>query len=370
MNLNYKKIINRISFICVFGMLSYIAIRDISIIDIILYPFIFNIIYMAILFIHEISHFLTALACKANIIRLEVKSIEIKKINKKWNACLKRRLNRNLSYEGCLFLKCDTINDSNEFEKCKRRLINISLGGVLSTIITFIVTLIVHKYFANNIWTATLVLLSGYFLVSVVLGDLLMVYFMLTSHEFCLYIMLESEIISNSIEDSDSKEYIIEQIIERLSELKNNGVASDKLNNILLCYNKLLIFSLSEGKKYISDDIFYYIINELYKITYEDKTFRTNVQLNENSDIVMNSILYCRILNDDIKANELIHFAKQNNIFNLNEMSISNLLVKELLNEENENKMSQIIERVNNQLGSYKHLYMNLINQIMRENKI
>lgn len=367
MNLNYKKILPNILYIYVFWMLSYIATRDSSIINIILYPFIFITIYMIILIIHEISHFFTAIVCKANIIRLEIKSIEIRRINKKWNIYLKKNLNNDLSYEGCLFLKCDNINNFNEFKKCKRKFIIISLGGIISSIITFIVLIIIHKYFVNNIWIATSVLISSYILVSVVLGDLLMIYLMSTSKAFCLYMLLETDIISNSIESSVSKNYIIEQMIELLIELKNKCTKSNELKYALLCYNKLLMFSLAEGKKYISDDIFYYMTDKLYKMKYVKEKTITNVSLNENIDIVMNSILYCKVLNnDEAKANELIRFAKYNNILNLNDTSISNLLVKELIHKQSENKISQIINIVYRKQGSYKYLYMSLINRIMK----
>lgn len=309
--INTSKILGLIIVIWILGFTASYGYAN-RYMQIALLPIIVITSYNFIILIHEFIHFLIALILKIDTKGFSCSMLSLKYIDKKFRIRLKNPINIDLT--GCTYINCGKITNNQELNDFKKK---VFLFTVSAPIFNYIITVIIIYL---NLISYQSLMLKGLLSVSIILsinvtiGDIYTAYLYIKNRNFLIYVLIETEIVSDSLASSKAKSYLINELYKSLYIFKDSNIDFKKHYYNLLNYNKMLYLCIADEFLEIDYEIFNNLKNYLLNLNFNKSTISSNINFN-NADTVVHSMLYSiLILNNDEYKDEFLQFIKNKKV--------------------------------------------------------
>lgn len=273
-------------------------------IQIFILPLIVLISYYLIILVHEFIHFLVALILKIDTKGFSCNILSLMYMNKSIKIKIKNPFNNDLT--GCTYINCGRITNEGDLEKFKKKVFWVTiLAPIYNYLLTSILIYLSLKSHQNLILKGV-VIVSIILSINVTIGDIYTAYLYSKNRDFLINTLIETEIISNSFNLSEAKDYLISELNKSIDIFKYENIDIKKYNYKLINYNKLLYLCIAGEVSNIDPNIFSNLKNYLINIDFKENILKSNLSFN-NADVLINSMLYSAlVLNNISYTNEFM----------------------------------------------------------------
>lgn len=289
--------------------------------QIILLPIFTVILYYIFIFFHEFMHFITA-----RILNIEVKGFCCKQINiyiynNRYSITLKKT--SSTSYDGCTYIKCDMIKNENDLINFRNKILLVSLSAPITNyLVTLILLYLNYSNNYQNILIYISIIISIILTVSATIGDIYTTYQYMTNRDFLINMLLDTDIISNSYNHSDAKEYLQKELIKSINILKNKKINTNDRYK-LIGYKKLLYLCIIGEIKELDLELFINMKNKILSFGKNSKLSNLDEVLKSN--ILVYSVLFYKfILKQPLEGEKLKEFCFKNKLIKKSDIKVLN----------------------------------------------